>query len=384
MLNFCMAKTAEFSLIVVGSGFTGMTVAYKFAELTKKKVLVIESRSHLGGNSYSFSDPKTSIEIHKYGSHLFHTSNIKVKEFINMFSSFNDYRHTVRTVYNGKVYSFPINLLTISEYFGKYYSPNEAKNLINSKKIFINSPKNFEEKALSEIGPELYQAFFKGYTQKQWQIDPTLLPAEVFGRLPIRFTYNDRYFKDTFEGIPIDGYGKIFEKMLSHPNIKILTDKDFLKLDIAPNANQIIFYTGAIDKYFKFKFGYLTWRTLDFEWQHLEIEDFQGTSVVNYADLKIPYTRIHEFKHLTPERKMIQGTVIAKEFSRLSQGLDEPYYPVNTRDDKNILKKYRNLALLEKNIFFGGRLGRYQYLDMHMAIASGLKFSEEICEEFKK
>lgn len=378
-----MTNYSEFSLIVVGSGFTGMTVAWNFAELTNKKVLIIEKRPHIGGNSFSYNDSKTGIEVHKYGSHLFHTSNEKVKNFICMFSNFNDYRHSVRTIHNGKAFSFPINLLTLSEFFGKSYSPTEAKELIASKKMLNNLANNFEDKALSELGKELYEAFFKGYTQKQWQVDPKFLPAEVFGRIPIRFNYNDCYFNDEFEGTPIDGYGKIFDQMATHPNIKIITDLDYFNSSIKFNSNQILFYTGPIDKFFNLKYGNLTWRTLDFEWETLSINDFQGTSVMNYADLSTPWTRIHEFKHLTPERKNLSGTIIAKEFSRLSQISDEPYYPVNTENDREILKKYRKLALSQKNVFFGGRLGRYQYLDMHMAIASGLKFSEELSFQFR-
>jgi UDP-galactopyranose mutase len=379
-----MNNYSEFSLIVVGSGFTGMTVAWNFAELTNKKVLIIEKRSHIGGNSFSYCDSRTGIEVHKYGSHLFHTSNEKVKKFICMFSKFNDYKHSVKTIHNGKAFSFPINLLTLSEFFGRSFSPDEAKELIDSKKIIMDWPKNFEDKALSDLGVELYEAFFKGYTQKQWQIDPKLLPSEVFGRIPIRFNYNDRYFSDEFEGTPVEGYGKIFDNMADHPNIKIITDKDYFNLGIEFNSNQILFYTGPIDKFFSMKYGNLTWRTLDFEWETLSIEDFQGTSVMNYADLLTPWTRIHEFKHLTPNHKFLNGTVIAKEYSRFAQISDEPYYPVNTGRDREILKKYRELVLSQKNVLFGGRLGRYQYLDMHMAIASGLKLSEELAVTFQK
>lgn len=377
-----MQNYSEFSLIVVGSGFTGMTAAWDFAEKTNKKVLVIERRSHIGGNSFSYTDSKTGIEIHKYGSHLFHTSNDKVINFIKNFTEFNNYKHTIKAIHKGKAYSFPINLLTLSEFFGGAYSPNDAKKLIESKKISITDPQNFEEKALSELGEELYNAFFKGYTQKQWQVDPKLLPSEVFGRIPLRFTFRDSYFNDYFEGTPVDGYGKIFELMSSHPNIRIITDRDFLSLNFQHNSNQIILYTGPIDKYFDLKFGPLTWRTLDFEWETLPINDFQGTAVINYSDLSTPWTRIHEFKHLTPERKNVEGTIIAKEYSRLAQKIDEPFYPVNTTTDKQILKKYRDLALIEKNVIFGGRLGRYQYLDMHMAIASGLNLSKEVAVNF--
>jgi UDP-galactopyranose mutase len=380
MIKLSMNDFSEFSLIVVGSGFTGMTVAWNFAETTNRKVLVIERRAHIGGNSFSYADPRTGIEIHKYGSHLFHTSNQKVIEFICKFSNFNKYRHSVKTIHDGKAYSFPVNLLTLSEFFGKAFTPFEAKKLIESRRKNIQNPKNFEEKALSEIGEELYSAFFKGYTQKQWQVDPKLLPTEIFGRIPLRFNYRDDYFNDKFEGTPTLGYGKIFELMSSHPKIRMLIDQDFFSLNLNLNSNQILFFTGPIDKFFNFKFGPLTWRTLDFKLETLPIDDFQGASVINYADLSIPWTRIHEFKHLTPESQYSNETVIAREFSRLASLKDEPYYPVNTATDKAKFKNYRKLGTLEKNTIFGGRLGRYQYLDMHMAIASGLKISEEISE----
>lgn len=233
MLESFMRKYSEFSLIVVGSGFTGMTVAWNIAEVSQKKVLVFEKRSHIGGNSYSYTDKNTGIEVHQYGSHLFHTSNEKVFNFLRNFTEFNDYKHTVKTIHGGKAFSFPINLLTLSEFFGKVFSPSEAKNLIANKVEKFAEPNNFEEKALTEIGSELYNAFFKGYTQKQWQIDPRYLPPEIFGRIPIRFSFNDRYFSDKYEGCPINGYGKIFEQMSTHPNIELVTDTDFLSLDFS-------------------------------------------------------------------------------------------------------------------------------------------------------
>jgi UDP-galactopyranose mutase len=376
-------KYSEFSLIVVGSGFTGMTVAWNVAERTGKKVLVIEKRSHIGGNSYSYSDSQTGIEIHKYGTHIFHTSNKRVIDFITNFAVFNDYKHVVKTIHNNNVYSFPINLLTLSQFFGGIYTPLEAEQLITKKAIYSADLQNFEIRALAEIGPELYNAFFRGYTLKQWQTDPKNLPPEVFGRIPIRYTYNDRYFNDRFEGQPILGYGKIFELLSQHPKIRVMTDTNFLSLDYNKKSSQIIFFTGAIDRYFGNTLGPLTWRTLDFSLERHELQDYQGTAVLNYADEIPAWTRIHEFKHLTPERKNIRGTVIAKEFSRLAQESDEPYYPVNTKLDRKRLQGYKNLATKEQNVIFGGRLGRYQYLDMHMAIASGLQISDEIITQFR-
>ena len=373
-----MAISLEsFDVIVVGSGFFGSTIAERITSTSKMKVAVIESRNHIGGNSYSEIDAATQIEYHKYGSHLFHTNSEKIWEYCNKFTKFNNYRHKVFTIHNGQMYSMPINLGTINQFYKTNYSPEQAKTKI--KDLGLNAKNgvvlDLESKAISLIGEELYNAFIKGYTTKQWQVDPKELPASIITRLPVRYNYNNEYFDDNYQGIPIDGYTKWIEKLLEKSTIFLDTDFFDIRNQISPN--QIVIYTGPIDRYFAYKYGELTWRTLDFELNVEEVNDFQGNSVINYADLDVPYTRIHEFKHLHPERNyQTSNTLIMKEFSRFASKDDEPYYPVNSAADREKLSKYRELIPNEKNVYFGGRLGTYQYLDMHMAIASALNMYE--------
>lgn len=365
-------------IIVVGTGFFGATFA-NLAAQNGKKVVLVEKRNHIGGNSYSEINKDTGIEIHKYGSHLFHTSNDRVWKFLNHFSSFNDYQHHVWTKHRNKKYSLPINLDTINRFYQTDFTPAQAvefmsKCIDNTKKI-----ENFEDKAIALIGKDLYDAFIKNYTKKQWQVDPKELPEEIITRLPVRYNYNSRYFSDKFEGIPLEGYTKLFEKMLDHENITVMLKTDFFDLKDNIDKKSQIIYTGPIDRYFQFEFGLLGWRTLDFQIEIHNLEDFQGTSVMNYADLDVDFTRIHEFKHLHPERKYeSQKTVIMKEFSRFATQEDEPYYPINSKIDREKLIKYRTLIKTEKNVLFGGRLGSYKYLDMHMAIASAFAKYDEL------
>ncbi len=367
--------SAKPDVVVVGSGLYGLTIAERVASMLNKKVLVIEKRNHVGGNAWSFREQETGIEVHKYGSHIFHTSNTKVIEYVSNFTNFNSYQHRVFANHNGQLFTLPINLGTISQFYGKIFNPDEARALIASETQILNKSdaKNLEEKAISLIGRSLYEALIKNYTQKQWQTDPRELPPEIISRLPVRYNLNNRYFDDTFEGIPSGGYAAWLEKMADHPNISILLETDFFDIRHLLD-DPFVVYTGPLDRYFEFKLGSLTWRTLDFEIEVLSIGDFQGTSVVNYSDLEVPFTRIHEFKHFHPERGTSpkQKTVIMREFSRFASPQDEPYYPVNAKSDREKLLGYRELAAGEKKVLFGGRLGTYQYLDMHMAIASAL------------
>jgi UDP-galactopyranose mutase len=365
-------------LVVVGSGFFGLTVAERTATQLDKRVLVLERRAHLGGNAYSEPDPETGIEVHRYGAHLFHTSNKRVWDYVNQFTDFTSYQHRVFTIYQGRVYPMPVNLATICEYAGKYLTPDQARELVAEQagEIDGKDARNFEEKAISLVGRPLYEAFFRGYTAKQWQTDPTELPGSTVTRLPVRYNFNNRYFNDTYEGLPVEGYTAWLRRMADHPNIEVRTDVDFFDVRAELPAGVPIVYTGPLDRYFDYSEGELGWRTLDFESEVLPIGDFQGTPVMNYADIDVKYTRIHEFRHFHPERDYpTDKTVIVREFSRFAESGDEPYYPINTAEDRAKLEKYRELArreAREHTVLFGGRLGTYQYLDMHMAIGSAL------------
>lgn len=381
-------------LLIVGSGFFGLTIAERAATELGLKVLVIDRRNHIGGNAYTAPDPETGIEVHQYGAHLFHTSNESVWEYVSRFTKFTDYQHRVYTNYGGEVYPLPINLGTINQFFRSAYSPDEARALITEQagEFSTKEAANLEEKGISLVGRPLYEAFIRDYTAKQWQTDPTELPAEVISRLPVRYTYNSRYFSDTYEGLPVDGYTAWLERMADHPNIEVRLNTDFFDdthaAGKAAAVGQVpVVYTGAIDRYFDYSEGELSWRTLDFEQEVLNIGDFQGAPVMNYADPEVPFTRIHEFRHFHPERTWYptDKTVIMREFSRFATREDEPYYPVNRADDRAGLLKYRDLRAGEKDVFFGGRLGTYKYLDMHMAIGSALTmFSNQLVPLFKK
>ncbi|MFC8502542.1 UDP-galactopyranose mutase [Pedococcus sp. NPDC057267] len=367
-------------LVVVGSGFFGLTVAQKIAQEHGRRVLVIDRRSHIGGNAYSEDEPQTGIEVHRYGAHLFHTSNERVWNYVNEFTSFTNYVHRVYTRHAGEVYPMPINLGTINQFFRAAYGPDEARRLIAEQAAELEgrTPTNFVEKGVSLIGRPLYEAFIAHYTAKQWQTSPEELSADIISRLPVRYTYDNRYFNDTYEGLPTDGYTRWLERMADHDRIEVRLDTDFFDASQPVNranvvGNVPVVYTGPVDRYFDYAEGRLGWRTLDFEQEVLPTGDFQGTSVMNYPDEDVPFTRIHEFRHFHPERDYPKDkTVIMREFSRFAEGDDEPYYPVNTPADRERLLKYRDLARREQGVVFGGRLGTYKYLDMHMAIGAAL------------
>jgi UDP-galactopyranose mutase len=373
-------------LVVAGSGFFGLTIAERCASDLGLRVLVVERRHHIGGNAYSEPERETGIEMHRYGAHLFHTSNVPVWEYVNRFTAFTGYQHRVFTIYKGRVYPLPINLATICEYFGAAMSPDEARALIaeQAAEVEPGQAANLEQKAVSLIGRPLYEAFIRGYTFKQWQTDPADLPAEIITRLPVRYTFNNRYFSDTFEGLPVDGYTAWLERMADHRNIEVRLNTDFARLRPDTAGRVPVVYTGALDAYFDYAAGDLGWRTLDFELEVLPTGDFQGTPVMNYADADVPFTRIHEFRHFHPERDWYpkDKTVIMREFSRFAGRGDEPYYPINTAADRDRLLAYRELADHEPGVLFGGRLGTYKYLDMHMAIGSALSMYENRLRPF--
>ncbi|NKQ53501.1 UDP-galactopyranose mutase [Amycolatopsis sp. K13G38] len=376
--DFSEADFTGYDLIVVGSGFFGLTVAERAATQLNKRVLVLERRAHIGGNAYSEPEPETGIEVHRYGAHLFHTSNKRVWDYVNQFTEFTGYQHRVFGKYQGQVYPLPMNLGLINQFFGKSHTPDEARKLIaeQASEIETADAQNFEEKAISLIGRPLYEAFFRGYTAKQWETDPKELPASNITRLPVRYTFDNRYFNDTYEGLPVDGYTAWLNKMAEHDNIEVRLNVDYFGVRQLIPAGTPTVYTGPLDRYFDYSAGRLGWRTLDLEQEVVPVGDYQGTSVMNYNDEDVPYTRIHEFRHFHPEREYPKDkTVIVREFSRFAKDDDEPYYPINTPENRQKLEAYRELAkkeAAERNVLFGGRLGTYKYLDMHMAIGSAL------------
>ena len=379
-------------LVIVGSGLFGLTIAERCANELGLKVLVIDKRDHIGGNAYSEPDPRTGIEIHKYGAHLFHTSNERVWEYVNRFTSFTPYVHHVYTTHDGVVYPMPINLGTINQFFSAAYSPDEARAVIAEQagELAGKDPENLNDKGISLIGRPLYEAFIKDYTGKQWQTDPKDLPASIISRLPVRYTYDNRYFNDTHEGLPTNGYTAWLEKMVDNPNIEVALGVDFFDESQPYNKTALkgrvpIVYTGPLDRYFDYSEGALSWRTIDLSTEYPDTGDFQGTSVMNYPDADHDYTRIIEPRHFHPERDYpADKTVIMKEYSRFAEEGDEPYYPVNTPEDREKLLAYRDLAAGESSVLFGGRLGTYKYLDMHMAIGSALSmFDNKIAPHFR-
>ena len=370
----------SYDIVVVGSGLFGLTVAERCANELGLSVLILERRPHIGGNAYSETDPCTGIEVHKYGAHLFHTSNERVWSYVNRFTTFTPYVHHVYTNHDGVVYPMPINLSTINQFFSAAYSPDEARALIAQQagELAGKDPENLNDKGISLIGRPLYEAFIKEYTGKQWQTDPKDLPASIISRLPVRYTYDNRYFNDTYEGLPVGGYTAWLEKMADSPMIDVHLSTDFFDTSQPYHRDALrgrvpVVYTGPVDRYFDYSQGALSWRTIDLEVEYPQTGDFQGTSVMNYPDADVAYTRIIEPRHFHPERDYPRDrTVIMKEYSRFAGEGDDPYYPVNAPQDREMLLFYRDLVAQEEGVFFGGRLGTYQYLDMHMAIGSAL------------
>ena len=368
--------------LVVGAGFFGSVIAERIAEDKGEVVVVIDKRDHIGGASFSEVDTETGIEYHKYGSHIFHTSIEDVWKYINRFCVFNSYRHKVLTTYSNKIYQMPINLETINCYYGMNFKPNEAEEYIKKEidKEDIVNPTNLEEKAISLIGRPLYEAFIKGYTIKHWGTDPRKLPADIITRLPVRFDYKSDYFDDPWQGLPQRGYGELFKNLLAHPNIDLYRNTDFFDIRNQIPTNCCVIYTGRLDQFFDCKYGILNWRSLRFEREIYQVRDFQGTAVMNYAEASVPYTRTHEFKHLHEERgHSDKNTLVFREYAKDLAAGDDPYYPVNTLKDTEMLSKYRQDALELNNVIFGGRLAEYKYLNMDQTIASALKiYNEEI------
>lgn len=398
-------------VLVVGAGIFGLTIAEQLATKGHKNVLLIDNRNHIGGNAYSEFDPETGIECHKYGAHLFHTSNERVWQYVNQFTEFTNYIHRVYATHKRsganrpEVFPMPVNLGTINQFFQANYTPDEAKALIkqqaanNPAALENREPANLEEQGISLIGEPLFNAFIKNYTAKQWQTPANQLAASIIKRLPVRYNYNNRYFRDAHEGLPKEGYEAWFNAMIAHANsgngsVTIKLNTDYFTdqaIQALRQTNIMTIYTGPIDRFYDFQFGELSWRSLELKKEILDTHDFQGCPVMNYNDLEPKYTRIHEFKHFHPERSLnperwpgyaddYNKTVIVKEYSKTWQRGDEPYYPVRTPSDQEKLAKYQALAEQDKakQIYFGGRLGEYAYYDMDKTFASALDLSDQL------
>jgi UDP-galactopyranose mutase len=354
-----------FDYLIVGAGFYGSICAY---ELNKQgyKVCVIDSREHIGGNCYT--ENKDSINIHTYGPHIFHTSNEEVWQWINQFVSFNNFRLSPLAVYKGESYSLPFSMWTFNKLWGVTH-PHQAQLIIEQQSKHIGEPKNLEEQAIKLVGTDVYEKLIKGYTTKQWRKDPKLLPASIIKRLPVRFTYDNNYFNDKYQGIPIGGYTQIFEKLLKGIDVRLkvnyFTDKKYI-----PKYKKLI-YTGPIDKFYNYQFGELEYKTTEFKHQKKKTNNWQGIAVMNYTDEEIKHTRIIEHKHFENTESSV--TWITYEYpTEYKINKTEPMYPVNDEENNTKYAQYKALADKEENIIFGGRLAEYKYYDMHQVITSAL------------
>lgn len=359
---------------IVGAGLSGAVVARALGE-AGHDVVVVDERERIGGNCATRRDPETGVMEHLYGPHIFHTSDETVWRYVQRFCTMMPYAHRVQAVSGGRVYSLPVNLLTINQFFGATMSPSQARAFIRSKAIRHDAPRNFEEQALAMIGPELYAAFFQGYTRKQWGLDPTELPASILKRLPLRFDYDDSYFAHRRQGMPMEGYTHMVESILAAPNVELRLGQSY---ESQAESFAHVFYTGPIDRYFGFSLGRLNYRTLDFERFH-DTGDFQGTAVLNYCDADTPFTRITEHKHFAPwEKERFEKTVCYREFSRACGPKDIPYYPIRQANEQRLLKDYIALAQAAPGVSFLGRLGTYRYLDMDVTIGEALSAAAQM------
>lgn len=368
---------------VIGAGLWGCVMARLIADDLRCDVEIIERRPHIGGNCHSFIDAATGIECHAYGSHIFHTSLPKVYAFISRFTDLTAYRHKVLATCKGKAYPMPVNLWTINSFLGKDMRPGEALAYLARQKDGSASPRNFEEQAIAMVGAELYEAFIKGYTEKQWGRRANLLPAALAERIPARCNYDINYFSDLWQGMPREGYFTFFQRLLDSPHIHIRLNCSFEAMRASIPSDAKIIYTGMPDALFGYAHGALEWRSLRFEWETLPLCDFQGTAVMNSADADIPYTRVHEFKHYHPERQEVFAsaqTVICREYPHACTLADEAYYPVNDERNEALYAKYKARADAD-GIMLGGRLGCYRYWDMDKAIGDALEKFEILTKQ---
>lgn len=367
----------QYDYLVVGAGLFGAVFAHEMA-LAGKRCLVIDKRSHIGGNVYT--ENVDGIQVHRYGAHIFHTSDKEVWDYVNKLTEFNNYINSPVAVYKDELYNLPFNMNTFSQLWG-IRRPQEVKEKIASQiaDLHIAEPKNLEEQALSLVGPDVYEKLIRGYTEKQWGRDCKELPAFIIKRLPLRFTYDNNYFNDRYQGIPIGGYTQMVEKLLE--DVDVMTDTDFFEYRKG-HADQFkkVIYTGMIDEYFDYQFGHLQYRTVRFDTERIEEENYQGNAVVNYTQREVPYTRVIEHKHFAPEEERKNPkdyTIISREYSEEWGPGSEPYYPVNDEKNGALYEKYRELVEKEENVIFGGRLGLYRYYDMDKVIRAALDASEK-------
>ena len=362
----------RYDYLIVGAGLFGAVFANE-ATKSGKKCLVIDKRNHIGGNIYT--ENVDGINVHIYGAHIFHKSNKDVWNYVYEFAEFNNYINSPIAVYNDELYNMPFNMNTFSKLWG-ITKPSEAKKIIEEQRAIygVDNPTNLEEQALSLVGKDIYEKLIKGYTMKQWGRECSELPAFIIKRLPLRFTYNNNYFNDKYQGIPIGGYTKIIEKMLDKSDIE-LNSNYFANKEKYDSLAEKVVYTGMIDEYFDFKLGKLEYRTVRFENERLDLDNYQGNAVVNYTSKDVPYTRIIEHKHF--EFGEQDFTIISKEYSVEWQSGMEPYYPVNNDENNKLFSKYKDLADKEKNVIFGGRLGNYKYYDMDKVIEAALEMAKE-------
>ncbi|MBK8611228.1 MAG: UDP-galactopyranose mutase [Chitinophagaceae bacterium] len=360
--------------LIVGAGFSGSVLAHELCKHSSCQIDVWDERNHVGGNCHTKRDEETGIMVHEYGPHIFNTDKKEIWDFVNSFVEFKPFINRVKANYRDNIYSLPVNLHTINQFFGKSFGPDEAREFINSLgDKTITEPASFEEQALKFLGMDLYKAFFYGYTKKQWGCEPSALPASILKRLPVRFNYNDNYYNNSYQGIPVNGYTELVEKLLDHPDIRVSLNKKFQYSEALQENYDHIFYTGPVDAFFDYKYGKLGYRTVTFE-KYTADGDHQGNAVINYCDESVPYTRIHEHKHFAPWEQH-DKTVYFKEFSKETTEQDIPYYPKRLESDKEILNAYRAEALRILNISFLGRLATYRYMDMHHVIGEAILFA---------
>ncbi len=355
------------NILLVGAGFSSAVIARRLAQ-AGHKAHILETRDHIAGNCHTARDPETGVMVHVYGPHIFHTDDREVWNYVTSFMPFQPFVNRVKTTSQGRVFSLPINLLTINQFFGKTFRPEEARAFIETNADHtITDPQTFEEQALRFVGPDLYEAFFKGYTRKQWGCDPTELPASILKRLPVRFTYDDNYFSHTHQGMPELGYTELVARILDHPGITVALNTRF---EGDANGADHVFYSGPLDGYFGYELGRLGYRTLDFE-RFTHAGDYQGCAVMNYGDESVPYTRITEHKHFSPWESHA-GSTLYREFSRACEAEDIPYYPIRLVHEKKMLADYVARAETTHGVTFVGRLGTYRYLDMDVTIREAL------------